>query len=114
LQNGFDPVTRIPFHGRPPFDYRHTGHHVWLRHEGTRIAVEQAARNTGGVRSATLEVYEPVKALQLGLKGAIKGDIGRGLHRMGGIKGYLASISNATWSTTHQHEKLRHHHHVGS
>jgi hypothetical protein len=32
VQNGWDPITRSPFHGPKPVDFRHTGLHVWLRH----------------------------------------------------------------------------------
>jgi len=30
VQNGMDPITRVPPAGYDPLDFRHTGHHIWL------------------------------------------------------------------------------------
>jgi hypothetical protein len=55
VQNGWDPITRVPFHGPKPIDFRHTGLHVWLRHgyadSPPSMATAAGNRSSGGYGS---------------------------------------------------------------
>ena len=56
IQNGMDPITRVPPAGYDPLDFRHTGHHIWLT-LGTSIpskaTFEMDTRKEIGVSSHT-------------------------------------------------------------
>ena len=62
--------------------------------------VEQAPTGApgGGVLDAAPEVEAPFKAVEM----ALRGEVGRGQHRMGGPRGYLESLENASWSFVSQ------------
>ena len=52
-----DPITRIPFQGPAPLDWRHTGHHIWLCH-----GYETRTADPPGVSASSGELPTDIKA----------------------------------------------------